>query len=109
MRTGPLVLIALSAAFAAIGPASAARLVMPDNNPAPYAAYASKAIEQPWSPQRPEMELHEQPFGELIAARLGFAQGSAELFRYRLENAPSTRTQLDGMIDGGGIKLKLTW
>src|SRR5271154_6967966 len=107
MRTRSRVLIALSAAFAAAAPASAARFVMPpDENSPPYAAYASKAIEQPWAPQRPDLELHEQPFGELIAARLGFAEGSAELFRYRLENAPSARTQLDGLVDGGGIKLK---
>ena len=90
-------------------PAMAAHFAMPQNNPTPYAAYAASAIEQPWSPQRPDTELHEQPLGELIAARLGFAKGSAELFRYRLENAPSARTQLDGMIDGGGIKLKLSW
>ncbi len=109
MRSGSIVLMALLAASAAAGPASAARLVIPDSNPEPYSAYATHAIEQPWTSQRPETQLHEQPIGEIIAARLGLAEGSAELFRYNLENAPSTRTQLDGVIDGGGIRLKLTW
>ena len=109
MRTGSLALIVLSVAFGVAGPASAARFVMSDNSPAPYSAYASQAIEQPWQPQRPDTELHEQPLGEVLATRLGLVEGSAELFRYRLENAPSTRTQLDGLIDGGGIKLKLSW
>jgi hypothetical protein len=109
MRSGSLILLALTAVFAVAGPASAARLVIPDSNPEPYSAYATQAIEQPWHSQQPETQLHEQPIGELLAARLGLAEGSAELFRYNLENAPSTRTQLDGVIDGGGIRLKLTW
>ena len=109
MRSGSVIVLALTAALAAGGPASAARLVIPDSNPEPYSAYATRAIEQPWNSQRPETQLHEQPIGELLAARLGLAEGSAELFRYNLENAPSTRTQLDGVIDGGGIRLKLTW
>ena len=109
MRTGSFVMIVFSAAIGAAGPACAARLVMPDNNPAPYSAYASRTIEQPWLPQQPEPQLREQPIGEILAARLGFAQGSAELFRYHLENGPSTRAQLDGVIDGGGLRLKLSW
>ncbi len=35
--------------------------------------------------------------------------GGAELFSYHLENAPSDKTMLDGVIDGGGVKLKMTW
>jgi hypothetical protein len=109
MRSSSVIVLALTAALAAGGSASAARLVIPDSNPEPYSAYSMQAIEQPWRTQQPETQLHEQPIGELLAARLGLAEGSAELFRYNLENAPSTRTQLDGVIDGGGIRLKLTW
>jgi hypothetical protein len=109
MRVLLALAVLIGTALAAAAPASAARLVIPDANPTSYSAYASQAIEQPWNSQRPEPQLHEQPLGELLATRLGFAQGSAELFRYRLDNAPSTRAQLDGVIDGGGIRLKLTW
>ena len=44
-----------------------------------------------------------------IAAKLGLVEGSAELFRYRVEDAPSNKTVLDGAIDGGGIRFRLSW
>jgi hypothetical protein len=53
--------------------------------------------------------LVEHPIGDIIAMKLGIAQGSAQLFRFRLENAPSNATELRGQIDGAGIKLKLNW
>jgi len=79
-----------------------------DSNVA-YSAYSARAIEQPWAPQRPDVQLRELHIADLVAARLGIAQGSAELFRYRLENAPSNATVLRGQIDGAGIRLRLTW
>ena len=109
MRTPICVLILIGSAFAAATPLAAAALYIPDDNSAAYSAYSSKAIEQPWAPQRPEVQLTEQHLADLIATKLGVARGSAELFRYRLENAPSNATVLRGQIDGGGIKLKLTW
>src|ERR1700712_3029297 len=109
MRFGSFGLLFLSGVPAPAGPVCAAPIVMPDSNPEPYSAYASKAIEQPWLPQRADTQLREQPLGEVLAARFGLAEGSAELFRYNVENGPSTRAQLDGVIDGGGIRLKLSW
>jgi hypothetical protein len=102
----PLVLIA---ALAAGGPACAAQLRMPDEQPSRYDAYASPQIAQPWNGQRAVPVIRERPIGELIATRLGLVEGSAELFRFRVENAPSEATMFDGAVDGGGIKLKLTW
>lgn len=64
---------------------------------------------QAWQPERPLPILHQQPVGQLIGARLGIVHGSAELFRFRVENAAPNHAMLDGVIDGGGIKLKLTW
>lgn len=72
-------------------------------------AYSTPAIAEPWAGQRAVPVMKERPIGELIATRLGLVEGSAELFRYRVENAPSDATMLDGVVDGGGIKLKLTW
>jgi len=91
------------------GPVSAGPLVLPDGPPASYSAYESRNIAQPWVGEQPDMRLTERPIGELIAVKLGLADGRAELFSYRLENAPSHSTKLDGVIDGGGLKLKLTW
>ena len=45
----------------------------------------------------------------MLAARFGLAEGTAELFRYRMDNSASEHAQLDGLIDGGGIRLKLSW
>ena len=109
MRALGILAVSVGAVIALATPALADRLIIPDANPEPYSAYASQAIERPWDHQIPETQLHEQPIGELLATKLGFGEGSAELFRYRLENAPSTRTQLDGVVDGGGIRLKLSW
>ena len=74
-----------------------------------YSAYLSQPIERPWSPQRPDAQLVERPIGDVIAMKLGIVRGSAQLFRFHLENAPSSATELRGQIDGGGIKLKLDW
>ena len=87
----------------------AAPLVMPIDKPTFYAAYASPQIAQPWVSEQPDNRLTERPLGELIAVKLGLADGRAELFSYHLENTPSDKTMLDGVIDGGGVKLKLTW
>jgi hypothetical protein len=107
MRLGWPILMGFAAVAAANG-ALADPLVLQER-PATVAAYAAKPVEQPWQPERPLPTLNQQPIGELIATRLGIAEGSAELFRFRVENAPSDKTMLDGVIDGGGIKLKLTW
>ncbi len=93
----------------AAAPASAAQLRLPLDSPARYDAYSSQQIAEPWAAQRAVPALQEKPVGELIATRLGLVEGSAELFRYRVENAPSDATTFDGVVDGGGIKLKLTW
>ena len=107
MRTP--VYIAILIFTAAASPACAARLSITDDNRVAWSAYSSKQIEQPWTTQRPETQLTELHIADLIAAKLGMATGSAELFRYRLENAPSSSTILKGQIDGGGVRLKLTW
>jgi hypothetical protein len=97
------------AAISLASPACAARLIFPDDNHAVYSAYVSQPIERPWATRQPEPVLVERPIADLIATRLGVAEGSAQLFRFRLENAPSNATVLKGQIDGGGIRLKLTW
>jgi len=91
------------------GPADAAALVMPDAKPVYTSAYDRPEIAQPWVSEQPSLKLTERPVGELIAVKLGLADGQAELFSYRLENAPSDKTVLNGVIDGGGVRLKLTW
>jgi len=98
----------VAAALAASGPAGAQMLVIPDNRP-PASAFNSQPIERPWQSQVPQQTVAERPIGEVIATKLGLVRGSAELFRYQVESAPSSRTMLDGVVDGGGIKLKLTW
>jgi len=100
-------LLLTAAALAA--PAGAAQLVMPDVKPLYTNAYDRPEIAQPWVSQQPDLRLTERPVGELIAVKLGLADGRAELFSYRLENAPSEKTMLNGVVDGGGVKLKLTW
>lgn len=109
MRFSALVLLGLPAVLAA-GGARAAPIVMPDMKPAAnFTAYNTPSIERPWTNQTPNARIAEQPIGEIISRRLGLVDGSAELFRYQVQGAPSDKTVLDGAIDGGGIKLKLSW
>ena len=109
MRTRSYVSLLLGAALFAAAPARAADLSIPSDFHGAYSAYSSQPIERPWTPQRPEAQLVEHPIGDIIAMKLGIAQGSAQLFRFRLENAPSSATELRGQIDGAGIKIKLNW
>ena len=96
-------------AISLASPACASQLTVPDDNHTFYSAYASQPTDQPWAPQRPEPRLVERPIADLIATKLGVAEGSAQLFRFRLENGPSNTAVLKGQIDGAGIRLKLAW
>jgi hypothetical protein len=104
-----LILLSLTAIAVAGGGAQAAGLVMPEFRPSHVDAYNSPNIARPWTNQVPNAQLAERPIGEVISRRLGIVDGSAELFRYQVEGAPSDKTVLDGAIAGGGIKLKLSW
>jgi len=109
MRAYKAITVLLVSCFALAGPAFGARLSLQDDVAMQNAAYYSQPIEEPWRPQRPETTLVERPIAEIIAAKFGIARGSVQLFRYRLEDAPSSATMFYGQIDGGGIKLRLTW
>ena len=62
-----------------------------------------------WASPRPSYQLVERPLADIISAKLGIAKGSAELFSYRLQGAPSNAAVLNGVVGGTGIKLKLMW
>jgi hypothetical protein len=109
MRAITLCLLSLTVMAAAAGGAQAGTLVMPEFKPSQVEAYNAARVEQPWQGEQPVARVAEQPVGEIIKRRLGIVDGSAELFRYQVQGAPSDKTMLDGVIDGGGIKLKLTW
>lgn len=52
----------------------------------------------------------EQANADLVAARVGTAQGGIELFRYHLESVPNTYTDdLRSKEYGAGLKLHITW
>jgi len=109
VRVAHVILIVSAASLAAAG-ARAQPLVLPQDKPAPYDAYNSPRIEQPWVNQVPDSRLAEKPIGEVLRARLGMADGSAELFRYEeIDGDPSNHAVLDGAVSGGGIQLKLSW
>jgi hypothetical protein len=110
MRRKAHILLACGAVLTASGPACAGQLVIPDaNSPTAYRAYTTRSVEQPWAPSPHIPVLVQTPVANLIAAQLGFAEGHAELFRYRVEDAPSAKTVFDGTIAGGGIRLRLSW
>ena len=109
MRKRFYAVVLVAPAVFAGSPACAAGIKIPDDYSSAYSAYLSQPIDRPWSPQRPDTQLVERPIGDIIAMKLGIVRGSAQLFRFRLENAPSSATELRGQIDGAGIKLKLNW
>jgi hypothetical protein len=112
MRIKALILLACGAVLTAAGPARAGGLVIPDvNSASAYRFYAARASEQQqlWTSSVPAPVLVQTPIASLIAAKLGLVEGSAELFRYQVEDAPSNKTVLDGAIDGGGIRFRLRW
>ena len=109
MRKRFYAVVLVAPAIFAGGPACAAGIKITDDYSSAYSAYLSQPIDRPWSLQRPDTQLVERPIGDIIAMKLGIVRGSAQLFRFHLENAPSSATELRGQIDGGGIKLKLNW
>jgi hypothetical protein len=109
MRTPTGIALLLCSLFAAATPTGAEQLTIPEYKPVSYDDYSSQSIDLPWASHRTGSQLVERPVAELIAAKLGMVQGKAELFRYQLERAPSSATMLNGVIDGVGIKLKMTW
>ena len=109
MRMPTLLAVLLCLVLGAAGPACAERLIIPDETAALPAALYADRFDQPWAPRHPQPTLVERPIAEVIAMKLGLVQGSAQLFRFRLENAPSKATILRGEINGGGVRLRLTW
>ena len=107
MRVAHSVLM-VSAALLAASAARARPLIMPQDKPVHFDAYNTPRIEQPWVNQVPDSRLAEKPIGDALRARLGIGDGSAELFRFE-EDGPSNHAVLDGVVSGGGIKLKLNW
>jgi hypothetical protein len=92
-------------------PALADHLVIPNEDDPAAIRYdmTERDQTQPFDQQRPDPALTEQPIAEVIAAKLGVAQGSFQLFRYQVENAPSSSTVMRAVLDGGGLKFKVTW
>ena len=89
--------------------ATAAELTITNNKPVFHIDTSPQRVQQTWVTQRLDPQLVERPIADIISTRLGIGEGKVEFFRYRLENAPSNATVLDGVVDGGGIKLKITW
>jgi hypothetical protein len=106
MRGCALIAFAMSAALGMTGLARADALVVNDSARAPIRITLPS---DPWDSRIPNGRLDERPVGDLIALRLGIVNGRAELFRFRVEDAPSDKTLLRGVLDGGGLKLKITW
>jgi hypothetical protein len=46
---------------------------------------------------------------DVLSSELGIDAGKFELFHYSLEHAPSKGTVLEGIVDGDGIRLKMSW
>jgi len=90
-------------------PAFAQRVTIADDRSAHYSPYSVQIIEPPWIPQRQSPLLVERPLADVVSTKLGIAKGRVELFRYRLENAPSNATVVDGVVNGAGIRLRLSW
>ncbi len=57
-----------------------------------------------------DMAPLDQSNTDLVAARVGTAQGGIELFRYHLDSVPNTYTDdLRSKEYGAGLKLHITW
>jgi hypothetical protein len=94
-----------------VRPALADHLVIPEGDDPAAIRYDMTQRDQtePYAQQRPDAALVERPVAEIIAAKLGVAQGSLQIFRYQVENAPSSSTVMRAVVDGGGLKFKVTW
>jgi hypothetical protein len=49
------------------------------------------------------------PSTDMLSSGLGIEEGKLEFFHYSLEHAPSKATVLEGVVDGDGIRLKMSW
>ena len=58
---------------------------------------------------RTDLSPLEQPNSDLLATKVGTAQGGIELFRYHVDSVPNTYTDLRSKEYGGGLKLHITW
>jgi len=109
MRTVVGFCILFGFVLAGATPACAGGLTILDIKPVSYDDISFQPIEQPWASPRPSFQLVERPLADIISTKLGITKGSAELFTYRFQDAPSNATVLDGVVGGAGVKLKLTW
>jgi len=101
--------VLFASALAAATPACAQRVTIADDKPVLYQAYSSQTGAPPWLLRGTNPLRDELPLADIISTKLGIGEGKAELFHYRLEDAPSKATVLYGIVDGGGIRLKVNW
>ena len=109
MRTVVGFWVLLGTSLVGATPACAGGLTILDIKPVSYHDILVQPIEQPWGSPQPSLQLVERPLADIISTKLGITKGSAELFTYRFQAAPSNATVLDGVVGGAGVKLKLTW
>lgn len=70
---------------------------------------SSPSAARSWALQATDPRLLEYPSTDVLSSELGVDEGKVELFHYGLEHAPSKGTVLSGVVDGGGIRLKVSW
>ena len=59
--------------------------------------------------QQSDLAPLEKPNTDILAAKLGTAQGGIEIFRYHVDGVPNSYSDLRSKEYGGGLQLHITW
>jgi len=79
------------------------------DGPTLFQTYSAQSIAPSWALRATNPRPLEYPSTDVLSSELGIDEGKVELFHYGLENAPSKATVLSGVVDGDGIRLKVSW
>jgi len=109
LSTGVRIGLLFVCSVAVATPAFARRVMIADSGPTLFQTYPTQLIAPSWAREASNPRPLEYPSIDVLSSELGIDEGKVELFHYGLENAPSKATVLSGVVDGDGIRLKVSW
>ena len=96
--------------FLAVTAANAAQLTLPNDHNLDLSINEPHSNQQSWLPRDSNLGfLGARPLSDFLGTQLDLPNGQIQLFRFRLDNIPTTSTVPQQQIDAGGIRLKWNW
>lgn len=102
--------VVFAGVFMAVSAASAAQLTLPSDHTLDLSINEPHSTQQSSLPRNSDLGfLGARPLSDFLGTSLDLPDGQVQIFRFRLDNVPTTSTVPQQRINAGGIRLKWNW